>query len=124
MALNRAPGLMRQRFGFQGWLGHDESQWQAVRADALEQSTQSASTDVEIRGYDADISAVRRATDNIVRLGLESTVRIRCKSLSALTRPTHRDLVTGLLVMNPPWGERMGDASSLRHLYHLSLIHI
>jgi 23S rRNA (guanine2445-N2)-methyltransferase / 23S rRNA (guanine2069-N7)-methyltransferase len=89
-----------------------------VRADALEQSTQSPSTDVEIRGYDADISAVRRATDNIVRLGLESTVRIRCKSLSALTRPTHRDLVTGLLVMNPPWGERMGDASSLRHLYH------
>ena len=118
MALNRAPGLMRQRFGFQGWLGHDETQWQAVRADALEQSTQSPSTDVEIRGYDADISAVMRATDNIVRLGLESTVRIRCKSLSALTRPTHRDLVTGLLVMNPPWGERMGDASSLRHLYH------
>ena len=118
MALNRAPGLMRQRFGFQGWLGHDETQWQAVRADALEQSTQSPSMDVEIRGYDADISAVRRATDNIVRLGLGSTVRIRCKSLSALTRPTHRDLVTGLLVMNPPWGERMGDASSLRHLYH------
>jgi 23S rRNA (guanine2445-N2)-methyltransferase / 23S rRNA (guanine2069-N7)-methyltransferase len=118
MALNRAPGLMRQRFGFQGWLGHDETQWQAVRADALEQSKQSVSTDVEIRGYDADISAVRRATDNIERLGLEGTVRLRCKSLSALTRPTHRDLVTGLLVMNPPWGERMGDASSLRHLYH------
>ena len=118
MALNRAPGLMRQRFGFQGWLGHDEAQWQAVRADALEQSTQSRAADLEIRGYDADISAVRRATDNIVRLGLESTVRIRCKSLSALTRPTHRELATGLLVMNPPWGERMGDASSLRHLYH------
>ena len=118
MALNRAPGLMRQRFGFQGWLGHDEAQWQAVRADALEQSTQSGAADIEIRGYDADISAVRRATDNIVRLGLESTVRIRCKSLSALTRPTHRELVTGLLVMNPPWGERMGDASSLRRLYH------
>ena len=118
MALNRAPGLLRQRFGFQGWRGHDEAQWQAVRADALEQSTQSRATDIEIRGYDADISAVRRATDNIVRLGLESTVRIRCKSLSALTRPTHRELATGLLVMNPPWGERMGDASSLRHLYH------
>jgi len=118
MALNRAPGLLRQRFGFQGWRGHDEAQWQAVRADALEQSTQSRAADIEIRGYDADISAVRRATDNIVRLGLESTVRIRCKSLSALTRPTHRELATGLLVMNPPWGERMGDASSLRHLYH------
>ena len=118
MALNRAPGLMSQRFGFQGWLGHDEAQWRAVRADALEQSTPSTSTDVEIRGYDADISAVRRATDNIVRLGLESTVRIRCKSLSALTRPTHRELVTGLVVMNPPWGERMGDAAGLRHLYH------
>ena len=118
MALNRAPGLLRQRFGFQGWRGHDEAQWQAVRADALEQSTQSRAADIEIRGYDADISAVRRATDNIVRLGLESTVRIRCKSLSTLTRPTHRELATGLLVMNPPWGERMGDASSLRHLYH------
>ncbi|MDA8985578.1 bifunctional 23S rRNA (guanine(2069)-N(7))-methyltransferase RlmK/23S rRNA (guanine(2445)-N(2))-methyltransferase RlmL [Luminiphilus sp.] len=118
MALNRAPGLLRQRFGFEGWLGHDEVQWRAVRAEAVEQSTQVATTDVEIRGYDADISAVRRAQDNIVRLGLERSVRIRCKSLSGLTRPTHRDTVNGLLVMNPPWGERMGDASSLRHLYH------
>jgi 23S rRNA (guanine2445-N2)-methyltransferase / 23S rRNA (guanine2069-N7)-methyltransferase len=73
--------------------------------------------EVEIRGYDADIRAVRRAQENIARLGLEEIVRIRCKSLAEVRRPTHRTLPSGLLVMNPPWGERMGESGALPHLY-------
>ena len=42
---------------------------------------------------------------------------MRAKALNELTRPTHRAMPEGLLVCNPPWGERLGEESSLRYLY-------
>ena len=116
MALDRAPGLSRRQFGFTGWLGHDAAQWAAIRGEAEARSRMNDG-EIEIRGYDADIRAVRRAQENIARLGLEEIVRIRCKSLAEVRRPTHRTLPSGLLVMNPPWGERMGESGALPHLY-------
>jgi 23S rRNA (guanine2445-N2)-methyltransferase / 23S rRNA (guanine2069-N7)-methyltransferase len=118
MALDRAPGLSRQRFGFHGWAGHDEDQWRAVRSDAQERAVVMPLNPLEIRGYDGDMQAVRRCQDNIGRLGLEDIVRIRCKDLAMVSRPTHRDLSRGVLVTNPPWGERMGQKDALPHLYN------
>ena len=118
MALDRAPGLSRQRFGFHGWAGHDEDQWRAVRSDAQERAVVMPVNPVEIRGYDGDMQAVRRCQDNIGRLGLEDIVRIRCKDLAMVNRPTHRNLSRGVLVTNPPWGERMGQKDALPHLYN------
>ena len=118
MALDRAPGLSRQRFGFHGWVGYDEDQWRAVRSDAEERAVAVPANHLEIRGYDGDMQAVRRCQDNIGRLGLEDIVRIRCKDLAMVSRPTHRDLSRGVLVTNPPWGERMGQRDALPHLYN------
>ena len=118
MALDHAPGLARLRFGFDGWAGHDLSQWRAIKGEAEERRRAASDSPVEIRGYDGDIQAVRRSQENIQRLGLESKVRLRCKDLAAVTRPTHRDLSRGLLVVNPPWGERMGSPDSLPLLYN------
>ena len=118
MALDRAPGLLRSRFGFHGWAGHDDQQWHAIRTEAEARSRVAAAGDIEIRGYDGDIQAVRRSQENIARLGLEDSVRIRCKGLESVARPTHRALDSGLVVVNPPWGERMGDADALPHLYN------
>ena len=118
MALDRAPGLSRQRFGFHGWVGYDEDQWRAVCSDAEERAVAVPANQLEIRGYDGDMQAVRRCQDNIGRLGLEDIVRIRCKDLAMVSRPTHRDLSRGVLVTNPPWGERMGQRDALPHLYN------
>ena len=118
MALDIAPGLNRRSFGFDGWAGHDLAQWRAIKADAEERRVAASGRAIEIRGYDGDIQAVRRSQENIQRLGLENTVRLRCKDLAAVTRPTHRDLPRGLLIVNPPWGERMGSPDSLPPLYN------
>ena len=88
MALDRAPGLNRKRFGFHGWAGHDEDQWRAVRSNADERAATPPAHQLEIRGYDGDMQAVRRCQDNIGRLGLEDIVRIRCKDLALVSRPT------------------------------------
>ena len=94
MALDRAPGLSRARFGFDHWAGHDDAQWRAIRSEADERAQAGLSTAVEIRGYDGDIQAVRRSQNNIARLGLEKFVRIR-ERLASVTRPTLRAIRAG-----------------------------
>lgn len=117
IALNRAPGLGREHYGFLGWSGHNPEQWRMICQDARDQALPAATTTVEIRGYDGDITAVRRAEDNIRRLGFEDFIRVRAKGLDTLVRPTHTAMPRGLLVCNPPWGERLSDVDTLRHLY-------
>ena len=60
---------------------------------------------------------VDKALSNIERAGLEGIVRVSCKPLKALKQPTHRTLQPGLIISNPPYGERLGQVDELRGLY-------
>ena len=118
IAADMAPGLARSDYGFHTWRGHNEAQWQAILADARGRAERGRAGPLpEIRGYDADPAAVRRGQENSARLGLEKTVRISCKPLANIKKPTHKKLPDGLLVCNPPYGERLGEKASLRYLY-------
>ncbi len=116
MAIRRPVGLARQGYGFDKWLGHNPEQWAAIVADGRAQEC-APPEGMEIRGYDGDIRAVRRAESIVAELGLEQLVRVRAKSLNELTRPSHRPMPKGLLVCNPPWGERIGEVAAMKHLY-------
>lgn len=118
MAADMAPGLGRQRFGFEQLRDHNPRQWQAMIADARGRAERGRRCELpEIRGYDADPGVIGRARENIARAGLEKVVRVSVKPLAALSRPTHRPLPFGLLVCNPPYGERLGEKESLAYLY-------
>ncbi len=71
----------------------------------------------EFRGYDWDPAVIRRAQENIARIGLEKIVRVSCKPVAQLQKPSHRPLPFGLLVCNPPYGERLGEKERLATLY-------
>ena len=119
MVADIAPGLGRSRFGFEHWRGHNAPQWQAILADARGRAERGrASTLPEIRGYDADPRVIRTAEENIARIGLEKVVRVGARPLAQMTRPSHVPLPLGLVVCNPPYGERLGEKEELRHLYH------
>ena len=118
MAADIAPGLARQRFGFERLRLHDGAQWQALLSDARGRAERGRAAQLpEIRGYDADQAVIRRAQENIARLGLEKTVRVSVRPVSQLAKPTHRPLPYGLLICNPPYGERLGEKEQLRGLY-------
>ena len=118
MAADLAPGLGRKRFGFEQLLMHDAPQWQAILSDARSRGERGRAAQLpEIRGFDWDPAVIRRAQENIARIGLEKVVRVSCKPLSELQKPTHRPLPFGLLVCNPPYGERIGEKASLMGLY-------
>lgn len=118
MVLDRAPGLGRNRFGFERWPGHNAAQWRALVADAQGRAERRMAGQLpEIRGYDADPRVIGRARDNIARAGLEKVVRVTVKPLAELKKPTHKPLPHGLVICNPPYGERLGEKQSLAYLY-------
>jgi 23S rRNA (guanine2445-N2)-methyltransferase / 23S rRNA (guanine2069-N7)-methyltransferase len=114
-----APGVFRNRFGFQGWRGHDEALWRRLRDEALEKAEQAQALPwPSIVGYDASRSAVAAAIENINRAGLKGIVHVEKRELSRFTRPSARDLDTpGFVLSNPPYGRRLGSGDSVRFLY-------
>lgn len=116
MVLDIAPGHLRTHFGFIGWGGHDDELWQRVVAEAQERRAARAVVAVDIRGYDSDPMAVRASIENIGRAGLREVIHVERRELAQLTREGG---VLGLLITNPPYGERIGDQDRLRETYAL-----
>ncbi|GAB3091636.1 bifunctional 23S rRNA (guanine(2069)-N(7))-methyltransferase RlmK/23S rRNA (guanine(2445)-N(2))-methyltransferase RlmL [Aestuariicella hydrocarbonica] len=118
MALDIAPGLDRAGFGFERWLNHDAEAWAELRHEAQSRYREGLTRDIpEIRGYDADRKVLFAAESNISLAGLDDFVRVVCKPLSEWVRPTHKALDCGLILTNPPYGERLGEQEALKGLY-------
>lgn len=118
MATDCAPGLLRKQFGFSYWLQHDPKIWQALLTEAKQrQSDGMQRTIPDMRGYDASPRAVSQARENIERAGLASFINVTVRELANLTPPTHSGNQPGLLISNPPYGERLSDKETLQPLY-------
>ncbi|SDZ78997.1 bifunctional 23S rRNA (guanine(2069)-N(7))-methyltransferase RlmK/23S rRNA (guanine(2445)-N(2))-methyltransferase RlmL [Microbulbifer marinus] len=118
MAADIAPGLLRESFGFERWLNHQSDIWNQIREEALERRRRGLERELpEIRGYDADAKVLFAAEANIARAGLERQVRVSCRPVAALKVPSHREIKPGLVLTNPPYGERLGEQEALRETY-------
>ena len=111
-----APGMLRQRFGFSGWRGHDAGCWQRLVTEAESRRAQGRLEPGRIFGFDADLSAVRAAGQNAGRAGLQGLVRFARTRLEDLPPAP---AASGLLATNPPYGERLGQEDELKALYEL-----
>lgn len=115
MAADRAPGLDRERFGFHGWRGHDNATWLRLRAEAERRFESGLANKPTIVGYDADRTAVKAALEAVQRAGMSGRVHVERRDLSGCEPPAHAD--GGLVAVNPPYGERLGEVGELRLLY-------
>src|SRR5699024_2309117 len=115
MAADTAPGLLRTRFGFQRWRGHDDALWKGLVDEALERQEAGEGKLPPIVAFDHDRSAVRLALSNVERAGLSGRVHVERRELSAASAPA--GVNRGLIATNPPYGERIGDEHELLPLY-------
>jgi 23S rRNA (guanine2445-N2)-methyltransferase / 23S rRNA (guanine2069-N7)-methyltransferase len=116
MAGDIAPGLGRTYYGFLRWRGHDHAAWEALLAEARERRRQGLERlrALAIRGYDRDAAVVRIARGNAKRAGLAELVRFEQRALAACEA---EESGSGLVVVNPPYGERLGGQAELPSLY-------
>ena len=117
MASDSAPGLDRTYYGFLRWRGHDAAIWETLLAEARMRRETGIKNLPPIRGYDHDPAAVRVALANVERAGLTGRVHIERRYL-ADCRNEHVEHA-GLVVVNPPYGERLGEESELPGLYRV-----
>lgn len=115
MAADIAPGLLRPYFGFFGWKGHDANAWDALIKEAHERKAAGLASLPPIEGFDADKRAIHAARENISNAGLESYIKVSVRELNQCQPYTAAD--TGLVIANPPYGERLSDADTLKPLY-------
>jgi 23S rRNA (guanine2445-N2)-methyltransferase / 23S rRNA (guanine2069-N7)-methyltransferase len=119
IAARIAPGRQRPHFGFLGWRGHQAALWERIRRDAEEQEIRDPKRLPPIHGYDASAAAVRSALVNVDHAGLRGRVHIEKRELHECVpiQARVRGDVQGLIVTNPPYGERVGDSEKLGALY-------
>lgn len=117
MALDQAPGRLRQRFGFERWLGHQPELWLELRQEAERRAWEGKQGHVpRFIGYDQDRRVIATAWRNIGRAGLEGLVHVEARALEDF----HRDgqwSGRGLALVNPPYGERLSERKALGPLY-------
>ena len=119
MAARIAPGRQRTHYGFLGWRGHQAALWERIRHEAEEQEIRDPKRLPPIHGYDASAAAVRDALRNVEHAGLRGKVHIEKRPLDeCVPIAAHvRGEVHGLVVTNPPYGERLGNSEELGGLY-------
>lgn len=117
MAADIAPNLRRERWGFSNWLGHVPALWRKLHEEAQQRAaTGLARPPLWIRGYEADPRLIQPARNNIERAGVADWVKIYQGELATF-EPRPDKGQTGLVICNPPYGERLGDEASLLYLY-------
>ena len=112
-----APGIFRSSFGFMGWKKHQTGIWTNLQVEARYRMKEGLQRLPIILGYDFDRSAVRAALDNLQRAGLDKRIHIERRDLSSMTIPPAVRDRKGLIMVNPPYGERLGEKEDLRALY-------
>jgi 23S rRNA (guanine2069-N7)-methyltransferase / 23S rRNA (guanine2445-N2)-methyltransferase len=119
MAGDVAPGLRRDYFGFLGWLGHDAALWKMLRDEAQARATKGLQALRPIFfGFDQDPSVLNEAKRNAQFAELSGFMHFGRQSLEHLRRP-HELETPGLVICNPPYGERMHADESVVGLYRL-----
>ncbi|SFH37729.1 bifunctional 23S rRNA (guanine(2069)-N(7))-methyltransferase RlmK/23S rRNA (guanine(2445)-N(2))-methyltransferase RlmL [Modicisalibacter xianhensis] len=117
IAADTAPGLRRERYGFHGWAGHDESAWRELKREA-EARASLGRRRIKSRLYGFDISpqALAAAKANAMRAGIPALIEFHGGALAELKRPVESEQ-PGLIMTNPPYGERIGELPELVPLY-------
>ena len=96
-----APGLARERFGFERWASHDEGQRQGMRELREEARAARLPSGPDVFASDASPRVAQVAAQNAKRAGVDVVVdRLDVRDLAPLHPP-------GFVVTNPPYGERL-----------------
>lgn len=118
MAADIAPGLLRKQFAFEKWKQHQRPEWRAIKADAevRKEKAQESESELTLVGYDMDAKVLNKAKDNARRAGVMHFIHYKQQPLNELTKEKGLP-ETGLILCNPPYGERLSDEVAIGALY-------
>ncbi|MBW4461497.1 MAG: RNA methyltransferase [Nodosilinea sp. WJT8-NPBG4] len=112
-ALNIAPGIFREEFGFQTWPDFDGDLWDTLWQEA--EAARRSPLGTWVGGCDRDPDIIHQARLNAQRCDLAEQINFWAADLADLEAPAD----SGFLLCNPPYGERLGADEDLGAFYKL-----
>ena len=117
IARNIAPGVFRSSFAFEKWADFDAELW----SDIYNDDSQERDFTHKIYGSDASFYAIQQAAKNIKSAGVQKDIelrQIRLEEIKTDSLPFREGQGVGCLVMmNPPYGERLASNKDMERLY-------
>jgi len=105
IAARKAPGSIRDDFGFFRWKDFDADLWQEVLAAAKKQER---IPPLPIHGYDSDFKAVRMGQRNAMNAGVDEYIAFERQKFEKIKSKPFEE---GLMIMNPPYDERLEETN-------------
>ena len=115
IAADYAPGLLRDYYGFIGWKKHNPDCWKALLFEALQRKTTGIKQLPTIVGFDKDSRNINTALTHITNAELQNKIHLECRDISDAAPAL--SWKPGLVICNPPYGERLGDEQETSELY-------
>jgi putative N6-adenine-specific DNA methylase len=111
LALHRPPGLTRKHFGFMGWMDFEIGDWTAIRDEARQGVKKALESTIE--GSDLRDDVIDHARQNARAAGIGHAITFTRGDVRTLRLPE----TPGVVMCNPPYGERIGEEKELVPLY-------
>ena len=108
IATGLAPGRARS-FAFEGFASFDAARWTEIRAGGPLRDTA-----LRFAGFDRDQGAIRMSLSNAERAGVSHLTGFTCRPIAEAIPP---EGPPGLVIVNPPYGGRIGNPKALFGLY-------
>ncbi len=109
IAKNRAPGL-RRRFGAEYFAWMEEKIWQEARGEAMDKEFRGK---YRILGTDNDPRCISLSISNARKAGVSDCIEFKDGDATKLSLPSDQ----GIIICNPPYGQRMMEQQSAQRLY-------
>ena len=112
-----APQLYRLHWGFDFWQGHNQAAWEKVKEEALAlaEAEKQRENLPHFYGLDLDHRVLQKAKQNAKNAGVAHLMQWQQGDVAAIKNPSPN--VSGTVICNPPYGERLGTTPALIALY-------
>ncbi|AEO08152.1 bifunctional 23S rRNA (guanine(2069)-N(7))-methyltransferase RlmK/23S rRNA (guanine(2445)-N(2))-methyltransferase RlmL [Buchnera aphidicola] len=119
MASNRAPGLKRSKWGFQSWKDYNKKIWTQIIQEAKEKFEIGMQTCLKnfFIGYDSNTDIIKKAKINALHAGVLKIIEFKTQNLENFKNINQTKIESGILLTNPPYGNRYKTESQLVSLY-------
>ena len=115
IAADFAPGLLRDYYGFFGWKNHEPLLWQTLIEEANQRKAEGLKTMPKLIGFDNSRRTVATALQHVENAGLQAYIHLEKRDINE-SKPAE-SWAKGLLMCNPPYGERLGEKEEVAKLY-------
>ena len=113
IARNIAPGIFRNQFAFEKWKDFDAELW----SDIYNDDSNELEFEHKIYASDASFYAIQQATKNVKSAGVTKDIVLKQIRIEEITSPKSSPQEPGIVMINPPYGERLASNKDMELLY-------